>query len=362
MKRCGQICTIFAAGCILLLAVSCNEQAKEPAPPITNVTIHDEPNTALEVPVVVVEEDKKEPRIEFEKVVYDFGAVDPDSTHRCEFRFKNVGDGTLKVTRPTSKCTCTVGQLMKTEYAPGESGVIKVTKFKVSKYARLYTQPLTVKTNDKTKPVIKLTVQAKVVPKVTYTPRRLKLLISDENASPPEVTLKCVDDQPFAVRSVKATSRGITADFDSSIKATTHKIQFKVDAAQLGKHLRGSIDVRLTHPNCRELRIGFDVLARFKTDPESIHLLNVQPGEPSEKTIWLLNNYGEDFEVDSAFSEQGLINVLKQEKVGKRYKFVLEITPPVGTGKTSFTDVFRIKMKDGEELKINCRGYYAVNR
>jgi hypothetical protein len=345
----------------LLLAVSCNEQAKEPAPPITEVTRDDEPNTAVEVNIVV-EEDKKGPRIEFEKVVHDFGAVDPDSTHRCEFRFKNVGDSTLKITRPTSKCTCTVGQLIKTEYAPGESGVIKVTKFKVTKQARLHTQPLTVKTNDKTKPIIKLTVQARVAPKVTYTPKRLKLLISDESASPPEVTLKCIDDQPFSVRSVKATSRGITADFDSSIKATTHKIQFKVDSARLGKYLRGSIDVRLTHPNCRELRIPFDVLSRFKTDPDRIFLLNVQPGEPNEKTIWLLNNYGEDFEVDSVSSQQGLINVSKQEKVGKRYKFVLEITPPVGTGKTTFTDVFHIKIKGGEELKIDCKGFYAVNR
>lgn len=361
MKRCGQICTIFVAGCILLLAVGCNEQAKEPAPPITNVTRHDGPNTPVEANGVV-EEDKKRPRIEFEKVVHDFGAVDPDSTHRCEFRFKNVGDSTLKVTRPTSKCTCTVGQLMKTEYAPGESGVIKVTKFKVTKRARLHTQPLTVRTNDETKPVVKLTVQARVVPKVTYTPARLKLLISDESASPPEVTLKCIDDQPFAVRSVKATSRGITADFDSSIKATTHKIQFKVDAAQLGKHLRGSIDVRLTHPNCRELRIPFDVLSRFKVDPSRILLHNVSPEEPIEKTVWLLNNYGKDFEVESASSEQGLIKVLRREKVGKRYKFELEITPPAGTSKRPFTDVFHIKIKDGEELKINCNGFYAPDR
>ncbi|MHC4192617.1 MAG: DUF1573 domain-containing protein [Planctomycetota bacterium] len=360
MKGCGQICTVLVAGCILLLAVGCNEQAEEPAPPITKVTIHDEPNTAVEVPVV--EEDKKGPRIEFERVVHDFGAVNPDSTHRCEFRFKNVGDSTLRVTRPTSKCTCTVGQLMKTEYAPGESGVIKVTKFKVSKHARLYTQPLTVKTNDKTKSVVKLTVQARVVPKVTYTPKRLKLLISDESASPPEVTLKCVDDQPFAVRSVKATSRAITADYDSSIKATTHKIQFKVDPAQLGKRLRGTIDVRLTHPDCRELRIPFDVLSRFKVDPTVILLHNVSPEKPIGKTVWLLNNYGEDFEVESAFSEQGLIKVLKREKAGKRYKFELEITPPAGTSKSRFTDIFHIKIEDGEELKINCNGFYATNK
>jgi hypothetical protein len=366
MKRYGQICTIFVVGCILLFDLGCNEQAKEPAPPIITVTRYNGPNTPVEVNTVVeevntvVEEVKNGPRIKFDKLIHDFGEVGPGSTHRCEFRFKNIGDSTLRITKPESKCTCTVGQLTKTKYAPGESGAIKVTKFKVTKQQRAHTQYLTVTTNDETTRVVKLAVKAKVVLKVTHTPKRLTLLIKDDGANPPEITLTSIDDQTFAVSSLKATSRGITADYDSSIEATKHTIELKVDASQLGKALTGNINVKLTHPDCKALSIPYDIVPRFQTDPPTIFLYNVQPEEPNEKTIWLLSNYGEDFEVESVSSDKGLIKVLNQEKIGGRYKFVLEITPPADTGKRRFRDVFRIKLKDGEELRVKCDGFYPA--
>ena len=358
MKRYGSISTIFVIGCILLLAgIGCNRQAEEPAPPRTVVTVPDVPNGPVEVNTVV-EDVKKKPKIKFDKVIHDFGKVGPGSTHRCEFRFKNIGDGTLRITKPKSQCTCTIGQLTKTEYAPGESGVIKVTKFHVPKRQGQARQPLIVTTNDETMPTVKLIVQAQVVLKVTHAPKRLKLLLKDENAGCPEITLRSTDDQPFAIRGFSATGRAITADYDSSVSAKTHTIQPKVNISKLRRRLSGNISIKLTHPGCKDISIPFEVLAMFTVDPASIFLYNVKPGEPNEKIIWLLNNYGEDFEVESVSSERGLIKLLKQERIGKRYKFVLEITPPDDTGKRLFTDVFHINVEGGEKLKVNCNGFY----
>lgn len=361
MKRYGPISIIFIIGCSLLLDVGCNKQAEEPVALEPAVTVHEAPNSPAEGNTVV-EEAQKKPRIKFDKLTHDFGEVGPGSTHRCEFRFTNVGQGTLKVTKPGSSCSCTVGQLTKTEYAPGESGVIKVTKFHVTTQERPYTQYLTVGTNDEANPQVKLVVQAKVVAKVTYTPKRLKLFVSNEGSGPPEITLTARDGQPYAVSSVRATSGAITFDYDSSTKATTHTIQPKVDTTKLRNRLNGFITVKLTHPDCKQLSIPFDVLAKFKVEPSVILLHNVSPEEANQKTIWLLNNYGEDFEVESVFSEKDLIKVLTREKVGKRYKYVVEITPPAHTGKRMFTDVFHIKIRDGEDLKINCNGFYSMNK
>jgi hypothetical protein len=368
MIRYGPISIVFAVGCILLLGVGCNKQAEEPAPPTITVTKYVEPNRPVEVNTVaedvntVAEDVTKGPIIKFDKLIHDFGEVGPGSTHRCEFRFKNIGDSMLRITKPESKCACTVGRLTKTEYGPGESGAIKVTKFKVTKQQRTHTQYLTVTTNDETRRVVKLAVKAKVVLKVTHAPKRLTLLLKDDGGNPPEITLTGIDGQAFAVRSLEATSRGITADYDSSIEATKHSIELKVDASRVGRALTGNINVKLTHPDCKELSIPYDIVPRFQTDPAKIFLYNVQPEEPNEKTIWLLSNYGEDFEVESVSSEKKLIKVLNQEKIGGRYKFVLEITPPADTGKRRFRDVFHIKLKDGEELKVNCDGFYPARR
>ncbi|MDH4241829.1 MAG: DUF1573 domain-containing protein [Phycisphaerae bacterium] len=44
----------------------------------------------------------------------------------CEFRFTNTGRGQLKIGNISRTCGCTVFHLDKNEYAPSETGTIKV--------------------------------------------------------------------------------------------------------------------------------------------------------------------------------------------------------------------------------------------
>ncbi len=61
------------------------------------------------------------PKISFEQTVCDLGQVGLGTKNSCEFKFKNTGQGPLKITNVKSTCGCTVAQLEKKEYAPGES-------------------------------------------------------------------------------------------------------------------------------------------------------------------------------------------------------------------------------------------------
>jgi hypothetical protein len=371
MKRHWLLLAVFIAGCILLSQVGCQKQRGQPPQPGPEVTKEKPPVGPVDIKPA---EDKKkgpritfekvvhdfgEVRITFEKVVHDFGEVAPGTKHRYEFKFTNTGDEMLRVKRPTSSCACTVGQLSKPEYAPGESGLVKVTKFLVPKHQGIARQQLVVSSNDKAKPKVKLTVKAKVVPKVAHEPKSLKLLLNDENAGCPEIKLTSLDGQPFAIKSFKATTGAITADYDSSVKATSHVIQPKVNTKMLQKHSKGLITIELTHPGCNVVSIPFDVLSRFQITPPSIILYKAEPGKSIKKTVWLRNNYGEDFEVESVSSEKGIIKVLSQERVDNRYKFELEITPPTDTGKERFTDVLHINIKGGEKLTVDCNGFYS---
>jgi hypothetical protein len=144
------------------------------------------------------------------------------------------------------------------------------------------------------------------------------------------------------------------------VKATKFVIEAKVDIEKLRKRLNGRIDIDLTHPECKKVTIPFSVLPRFKISPPSISILGAGPQKPITREVWILNNYGGDFEVESVSSKKGIIKVLSQEKIDNRYKFELEITPPAAEGKTkTFSDVFFVNIKGGEKLEVACRGFYA---
>jgi len=94
--------------------------------------------------------------------------------------------------------------------------------------------------------------------------------------------------------------------------------------------------------------------------PSMLVVLYDEALAPAKKSLWISNNYGEDFEIESTSSKEGYIKVLSQNKVGSGYQFVLEITPPPGQSVKRFTDTFTIKLKDGESLGVVCRGMYKA--
>ena len=356
MKR--YFLTVFVVGCILLLQVGCQEQTGGAPEPETVVTEPKLPISPVE-PEPIPEVGQKGPRITFEKVVHDFGAVGPGTKNVCEFKFTNTGDSLLKIGE-IHTCCGVRAWLDKKEggYVPGESGTVTV-RLGLSRQRGSVKKSIFVPANDKTKDGVKLTIKAKVAPKVAYEPKQLKLSLDDEGAGCPEIRVTSLDGQSFAIKSFKATTYGITADYDSSLEATSHVIRPKINAKRLRTHLRGNISIKLTHPGCDTVTIPFEVLSRFKIDPPSIILFDAEPEKAIPKVVWLLNNYGEDFEVESVSSEKGIIKVLSRERVGKRYKFELEITPPADKSKKRFSDVFHINIKGGKKLRVDCSGFYA---
>jgi hypothetical protein len=305
------------------------------------------------------ESDEPAPKITFEKVVHDFGELGPGTKNVCEFNFTNTGDGLLKITKVSKTCGCTPYTLAKKDYVPGESGVLKVKYNAASQHGPIRKR-LYVSSNDKSNPKIALTIKAKIKPKISYRPKMLNLLLSRENAGCPEITLASLDGKPFSIKQFKSTADCITADYDSSIKATRFVLQPKVNMEKLRKGLNGRVDIRLTHPESDKVIIPFKVLPKFKINPPSIIVLNAEPQKPVKRRVWVLNNYDKDFEVESASSKKGIIRVLSQKKNGNRYEFELEITPPAAeTKKKFFSDEFFVNIKGGEKLKITCRGFYS---
>ncbi len=360
MKPSHLILTLLAVGCILLLQAGCQRPEKvTPQAKAAVAPSETEPAVSPDQTPTPQAVEKIGPRIKFEKIYHNFGDVGPSSTNLCEFKFTNTGDSLLKITKVSKTCGCTPFTLAKKEYAPGESGTLKV-KYNSAKTPILSVKRLFVYSNVESEPKTQLTVRAQIVLKIDYKPKNLKLLLRDENAACPKIELKSVDDKPFAITEFKSTANSITADYDRSVTATSFVLEPKVDIEKLQKSLRGHISISLTHPECKSILIPFNALAEFRASPSVISVFNVEPQKPVKRQLWILDNYDEDFEVESASSEKGTIKVLSQEKVGRRYKFELEIMPPAAESNPRvFTDTFIVNIKGGKKVEVICRGFYA---
>ena len=236
MKRNWLIFAGLVVGSVLLLQIGCQEQVGVEAgsePELTTSRAElSPPPEARAAPDV----DELVPEIRFEKVVHGFGDIGPETRNVCGFKFTNTGGGLLKITSVSKTCGCTPYTLEKTEYAPGESGTLKV-KYYSGKRPGPTIKRLFVFSNDKTRPKVTLTISANVVLKVAYEPKQLKLLLNEANAGCPEITLTSLDNQPFAIKDFKSTGECITADYDSSVKSNKFVLEPKVDIEKLQKAL-----------------------------------------------------------------------------------------------------------------------------
>ncbi len=305
---------------------------------------------------------KSLPEIKFEKLVYDFGEIGPNTKQKGEFKFTNVGEGLLKIIK-VGKCCGVVTRLDKIEYAPGESGVLKVEWDSGPRESSM-SRKLVVHSNDPNAPVSNLTIKAKVVLQITWEPKRLKLFLDEENAGCSKITISSIDNQPFSITDFKSTGDSITADYDPSVKATKYVLEPKVDIEKLQKNLKGRIDISLDHPNGKAAIILFSVLPKYTVNPPLLIIFNAEPNKPIVRKISVLNNYGKDFEIESVSSKNDIvaIKILEQKKIRNGYQLDVEMIPPATDGKIRFTDVFSVNFKSGEKLPITCNGYYSKKK
>ena len=361
MKAKHAVLMIVAVTLGLVLQSGCGESRKKEQPP---VGIQNPPEQLADVTPApaVVQEDKGVPKIEVAKPVFDFGVVGPSKQIPCEFTFKNVGTGTLVVTKILSTCACTVPALKKKEYAPGESGVIKAT-YRSSATPIAVAKHLYIMSNDKTTPRFEVTIKGRVELKVAIEPKggRLSLFLNRENGGATPITLTSKDKKPFAVKSFTSTQNAMTVDLDPTAEKMVHVLKPKVDVDKLKTSLKGSISIGLSHPETNRVTLSWSVLPLYTVSPPRIILQSAQPGKVVKRDIWVKSNYQEKVEIESATSAKGYIKVIERESKGTSLKLAVEITPPPQTSKTMryIADKLTIKLKDGQTLFVTCSGWYA---
>ena len=299
------------------------------------------------------------PKITLAKTVHDFGEVGPGTSHSARFEFKNEGTAPLKIAEVRSCCgVVTRGVKAGQEYAPGRSGVLELD-YRAGDQPAPIRRSLYIMSNDPLQGRVTLTIKAKIARRVDHTPSRLKLFLRKDNGGLKQIKLNSLDGRDFSIKGFRATQKAITADFDPSVKATEFVLDPQADMEKLKRHTRGWVHIDLTHPECKSVRLQYDVLPEFSFDLEQILMFNLKAGQPLQRELWLLNNYQDDFEIESVSSQKGTVKLLSKEKVENRYRLKLEITPPELSGERAvMSDVVEIKIAGGDTLSVPCRGFY----
>jgi hypothetical protein len=91
-------------------------------------------------------------KLEFEKMVHDYGTIQQGADGGCEFKFTNTGTEPLVISNARGSCGCTVPEWPKDPIAPGQSQVIKV-KYDTKRVGPINKQ-VTIESNGSTEPVI----------------------------------------------------------------------------------------------------------------------------------------------------------------------------------------------------------------
>jgi len=324
----------------------------------------------------------REAKITLENPVIDLGEVGTSKRLSGKFTFVSSGKARLKIVKVHSCCGVTVrGVADGQEYKPRKRGVLEFTWDTPSSPESPAVKEVRMKTNDPDQKFVSLKIKASVVQRAEASPERLRLFLRQENAACSDITVRSLDGKPFAITAFKSTGDCVSAQFDSNARATELVLKPKVNLEKLRATPRGLVSIDLTHPECGNVRVFYDVLPEFTITPAQIMLLSVRPEQPIRQDVWVLGNYSNEFEIESVSSQKGYIKLIERKKVGERHQLTIEITPPARAGSRAVatpsgdgqnaaaqqaaasalvSDVLEVKITDGETLSVPFRGFYAA--
>ncbi|MBX3379787.1 MAG: DUF1573 domain-containing protein [Phycisphaeraceae bacterium] len=211
-----------------------------------------------------------------EEKSFNFGKILSSNSVEHVFKFKNTGDANLVITSASGSCHCTVPQLSKSEYEPGETGEIRVIFDPKGKAAGPVQQRVTVVSNDPTSPTSSLTIEADVQPIVTIEPRILAFNQIGKGESSTIDVVVTGRLEGFAVTDIKFDGQGddITAEIGKAEPAEMngekfYKVPVKVIFPPAKKIERFNRNMIVTTNDSREKEVRIPVLGEVVGDIET---------------------------------------------------------------------------------------------
>lgn len=301
------------------------------------------------------------PVLDVKNPVFEMGKIAPGRKIKCEFAFSNSGTEMLHINKVLSTCQCTVAQLTKKDYAPGDSGTITIYYHSPSHESRVQ-KYLHILSNDLKEPKYELTLKGKVEYMVQVQPGKADLFLNQDNGGIKPIVLKSKDGKKFAVKHFTSTGEVIKIDFDPNEEKTQFILKPIVDVTKLKNNLTGKISISLTHPETKMVNISYGALPLYTISPGRLIVNDKKHSKTVKREVWLKSNYFEKVDIKSITSAKGYMEVARQEHQKNSVKLFINVTPPaqkINTRKI-LLDRLNIEMADGEKITLPMSWLYLI--
>lgn len=255
----------------------------------------------------------RESVLKFDSVAHDFGRIMDTKDVDHVFHFTNTGPSTVILNEPKGSCGCTVAKMNKFEYAPGESGEVKVTFKPAGKAGPKNTQTVTVSYHDtgapgEAQPSNTLTINAEVRTAVSVEPKGsvsfgevvqgqpAKQIVTVTGISPEfDVTYASIArSRVFDVKLLGVETVEVNGEKMRQAKA---ELTLK-DATKRGR-MQSIVTFRTndTQVPLASVQVDAEVVGDIKVLPPRLNIGAVEPKQNFERTIKVSSRGGKPFKI-----------------------------------------------------------------
>ncbi len=312
------------------------------------------------------------PKMVLQSTSIDFGRIlDDKVTPFKEIAFTNEGEGTLIITNLHASCGCTVGELDKREYAPGESGVFKV-QFKPEGKSNLVRQTVTITTNDPALPNNQalIEVTAFVTPIVRTDPAMINLGILRKGEFVSDMFNVIGLDPDFKVVAVEVIGGvGMTAEIlgrerisaDEGREGWKVEIEVISDGSARPGIIRGHVRVHTNDPRRPSVSVTLSgqVLGDIAVSEPQIRFGSLGMGDAFERTIRVESRSGTPFKIigfknTSNLEEeiQWIITPVGDAENPSVYDVTMKLNMPDRPGMVRGTTIMSTDIKDEQRIQL----------
>ena len=160
--------------------------------------------------------------LEWKKNVISYAAKPSDESVTALFHFANTGDHVVKILSTKTSCGCTVAQLEKDEYAPGELGTLKV-KFTFGDRSGHHTKQIEIYTNDPAKPTYLLTLEVDIPEFLRVEPQILAWGMNTE-PTPKSAVVEVLSKDPIVIKGAESQSENFSVELTTLEEGRRYRV------------------------------------------------------------------------------------------------------------------------------------------
>lgn len=242
----------------------------------------------------------------FSSKIQDTGEILDSEPYELNYLFRNTGQGPLTITQVKTSCGCTVPELEKKTYMPGESGEMKVT-FDPSGKSGAMSRNITVFTDSQRTPSETLIVRTLVKPVVVMEPRVLPFdSIEKGQTATKEFKIygrtddfkvtRATVDRP-GVFDIEVEDKGEVDYHNEKLRLSVIRVTVRPDARPGSETAEVTVRTNDERRPIFSLSVVARVLGDLKINPVRVTMGRMTVGDEFEREIRITSKSGKAFEI-----------------------------------------------------------------